>query len=71
MSAKEIMVAAIILNEDGTPRSQTTGALGVDPKYPDKWVVSIINQYIVFSSDEVHEIKQDRIHLRLKGQRRP
>lgn len=69
LSANQRMVGAIIIDSDESERCQVTGYVGTNPNYPDKWVVSVLNQYIIFSLDEVYDIKEDKIFLRLKGQR--
>lgn len=61
------MVGAIVIDSKGGEVAQVTGPLGTDPRFPDKWLVSN-NQaqcYVIFTAKQVHEIKADRIFLRM------
>jgi len=62
------MVGAIVIDSKSQEICQVTGPLGTDPRFPDKWLVAN-NQaqcYIMFTAKQVHDIKADRIFLRIQ-----
>lgn len=59
-------VGVELLGIDGKPRCQVTGPLGTDPRYPNKWLVSTVINYVIFEDSEVRDIKNDKITIRLK-----
>ena len=59
-------VGVQLLGIDGKPQAQVTGPLGTDPRFPKKWLVSTVTNYVIFENDEVRDIKNDVITVRIK-----